>query len=46
VAFYYGDKVLGIDVNRHGGDHQAAVFKNGEWVAVNDKAEKRKINAQ
>ncbi|MFN0255621.1 metallophosphoesterase [Pedobacter ureilyticus] len=43
VAFYYGGKVLGIDVNRHGGDHQAAVFENGEWFAVNEKAERRKI---
>jgi len=46
VAFYYGDKVLGIDVNRHEGDHQAAVFENGEWAAVNDQAEKRKIHFQ
>lgn len=43
IAFYYGEKVLGIDVNRHGGDHQAAIYENGVWFAVNDKAEKRTI---
>jgi len=41
VAFYYGGKVLGVDVNRHAGDHQAAVFENGKWEKVNDKGERK-----
>lgn len=46
VAFYYGGKVLGIDVDRHGDDHQAAVFENGEWFAVNVRGERRTIKNQ
>ncbi|QDW27239.1 metallophosphoesterase [Pedobacter sp. KBS0701] len=40
IGFYYGGKVLGIDVNRHGGDHQAALLEAGKWSKVNEKAEK------
>ncbi len=46
VAFYYGGKVLGVDVNRHKGDHQAAVYENGKWFAVDDKGKSRTIKFQ
>jgi len=37
VGFYYGGKVLGLDVNQHAGDHQAALLEKGKWYKVNDK---------
>ena len=37
VGFYYGGKVLGLDVNQHAGDHQAALFEKGKWYKVNDR---------
>ncbi len=40
VGFYYGGKVLGLDVNQHAGDHQAALFEKGKWFKVNDKGER------
>lgn len=43
IAFYYGAKVLGIDVNRHAGDHQAALLENGKWYKVNDKGERKTL---
>lgn len=46
VAFYYDGKVLGVDVNRHKGDHQAAVFENGKWHAVDDKGQTRTLKFQ
>lgn len=46
VAFYYDGKVLGMDVDRHKGDHQAAIYENGKWLAVNDKGESRLIKNQ
>lgn len=46
VAFYYGGKVLGVDVNRHKGDHQAAVYEKGKWFAVDDKGQTRDLKFQ
>lgn len=46
VAFYYDGKVLGMDVDRHKGDNQAAIYENGKWFAVNDKGESRMIKNQ
>lgn len=43
IGFYYGGKVLGIDVNRHAGDHQAAVFEIGKWQKLNDKGEREDL---
>ncbi|ARS43075.1 metallophosphoesterase [Sphingobacteriaceae bacterium GW460-11-11-14-LB5] len=43
IAFYYEGKVLGIDVNRHAGDHQAALFEGGKWYKVNDKGESKEL---
>lgn len=37
VGFYYGGKVLGLDVNQHAGKHDAALLENGAWYKVNDK---------
>lgn len=37
LGFSYNGKVLGIDVNQHEGDHQAALFEDGIWYKVNDK---------
>ncbi len=34
VAFYYDKKVLGLDVNGHDGDHQAALFEKGKWTKI------------
>ncbi|MEJ5995433.1 metallophosphoesterase [Pedobacter sp. Du54] len=34
VGFYYGGKVLGLDVNGHAGDCQAALFDNGKWIKI------------
>ena len=34
VGFYYDKKVLGLDVNGHAGDHQAALFDKGKWYKV------------
>jgi hypothetical protein len=40
VGFYYGDKVLGLDVNQHAGKHEAALFEKGTWYKVDDKGAK------
>lgn len=34
VGFYYGKKVLGLDVNGHDGDYQAALFEKGKWTKI------------
>lgn len=34
VGFYYGGKVLGLDVNGHAGDHQAALYEKGKWLKI------------
>lgn len=39
IGFYYGTKVLGIDVNHHAGDHQGALFEDGKWYKTNEKGE-------
>lgn len=43
IGFYYGGKVLGIDVNRHQGDHQAALYENGKWYKLNDLGKKQEL---
>jgi hypothetical protein len=43
VGFYYGGKVLGLDVDQHGGDHQAALFEKGVWHKIDDKGKKSPI---
>jgi len=35
VGFYYGGKVLGIDVNQHKGQHEGALYEGGKWFKVN-----------
>ena len=45
VGFYYGGKVLGLDVNAHQGDHQGALFETGKWYKVNDKGERTELKA-
>lgn len=46
VGFYYGGKVLGLDVNQHAHDHQAALFENGKWFKVNDSGNKTVLYEQ
>lgn len=43
VGFYYGKKVLGLDVNQHGGDHQAALYENGQWWKVGIGGKKEQL---
>ncbi|WP_285054528.1 metallophosphoesterase [Pedobacter ginsengisoli] len=40
VGLHYNGKVLGLDVDQHSGDHQAALYENGKWYKVNDKGNK------
>lgn len=40
VGFYYGGKVLGLDVNQHAGKHEAALFEKGTWFKVDDKGQR------
>nr|WP_162989008.1 metallophosphoesterase [Pedobacter schmidteae] len=35
VGFYYGGKVLGIDVNQHKGHHEGALYERGKWYKIN-----------
>lgn len=44
VGFYYGGKVLGLDVNTHQGDHQGALFETGKWYKMNDKGKKTALS--
>ncbi|SDF12417.1 Calcineurin-like phosphoesterase [Mucilaginibacter pineti] len=34
VGFYYGGKVLGVDVDAHAGDKEAAFYENGYWYKL------------
>lgn len=43
VASYYENKVIGIDVNQHEGDHQGALYENGQWYRINTKEEKKPL---
>jgi hypothetical protein len=43
VGFYYDKKVLGIDVNQHAGDHQAALFENDKWFKVDNHGKKQEL---
>lgn len=43
IAFYYSRKVLGVDVNQHRGDSQAAVFRHGKWTKINGEGKKSVI---
>ncbi|MES2653503.1 MAG: metallophosphoesterase [Bacteroidota bacterium] len=43
IGFYYGKKVLGLDVNRHAGDHQAALFDKGKWYKLNNEGKKTEL---
>lgn len=43
VGFYYGGKVLGLDVNQHAGKHEAALFEKGTWYKVDDKGTKLEL---
>lgn len=43
VGFYYGGKVLGFDVNQHEGDHQAALVEKKQWLAVDDKGNRKNL---
>ncbi|WP_461788176.1 metallophosphoesterase [Pedobacter sp.] len=44
VGFYFGGKVLGVDVNQHENQHEAALFENGKWYKVDLTGEKKPIN--
>ena len=43
VGFYYGGKILGIDVNQHEGQHEAALFEKGNWYKVDLTGNKKPI---
>lgn len=40
VGFYYGGKVLGLDVDQHAHVHQAALYEKGKWVKINERGER------
>ncbi|WP_316814061.1 metallophosphoesterase [Pedobacter heparinus] len=46
VGFYYGGKVLGLDVNQHRNDHQAALFENERWWKVDEKGNKNELEIE
>lgn len=37
IGFRLGGKVLGVNVNHHKGQHEAAVYERGKWYKINDK---------
>ena len=43
VGFYYNGKVLGLDVNQHAGNHQAALMEKGKWFKVDDKGTRTEL---
>lgn len=43
VGFYYDKKVLGIDVNQHKGDHQAALKLKKKWYKVDNEGKRTEI---
>lgn len=43
VGFYYGGKVLGIDVNQHAAQHEGALFEDGNWYKVDLTGKKKPI---
>ncbi len=43
VGFYYNQKVLGIDVNQHAGDHQGALYERKRWYKINLTGQKLEI---
>lgn len=43
VGFYYQRKVLGLDVNQHAGDHQAALYENNNWFKVDIHGKKKTL---
>lgn len=45
VGFYYHQKVLGIDVNQHTGDHQGALYENKRWYKINLSGDKLPVPA-
>lgn len=40
VGFYYNAKVLGLDVNQHKDQHEAALYENKQWYKVNTTGSK------
>ncbi len=34
IGFYYGGKVLGVDVDAHVGNKEAAFYQNGDWYKL------------
>lgn len=45
IGFYYGGRVLGIDVDRHRGDHRGAMWEAGNWWTVDARGRRRAISA-
>ena len=43
IALYYNGKVIGIDVDRHAGDNQAALFENGIWYKVDENGSRTEL---
>lgn len=43
VGFYYQGKVLGLDVNGHAGQYEAAFYSNGKWFKLKADGERMAI---
>lgn len=43
IGFYYGGKVLGVDVNQHEGHHEGALFEKGNWYKIDLTGNKKPI---
>lgn len=37
ICFYYGGKVMGVDVDTHAGKKMAALYQKGNWYTVDEK---------
>lgn len=37
ISFRLGNRVLGVNVNHHKGQHEAALYEHGKWYKINDK---------
>lgn len=41
IAWYYGGKVMGLDVDQHGGKSGAALYEGGKWYRVEEEGSKK-----
>lgn len=43
IASYYGGKVIGVDVDEHSDNTQAALYENGKWYIMDDKGKEKPL---